>query len=404
MKHITRIFCILTVLAMLVIPVLADPDENITTPESCDHTFGPWTNAGDSHTQSCTKCGAVNTAAHSWISGAVTVQPTCSTEGEQTSTCSACSASTTQKLSPTGVHTLTGITSAGNDLHTGTCTACSQQISQPHTWNSGTTVKNATCQEPGEKSYTCTSCQQTKTEVTERLTTHNWTNWTRVDDTLHRRKCADCDIRENGEHSYKDVWVQDSENHYRECAACGDPSAPEAHIPGPEATATEPQLCTICAYVIAPATNHTHEFEDQWTANGEGHWYACAGCNERSAYTDHKFDNDCDEYCNICNYPRKITHTFAEGWLAVSKGHYHQCTVCDYVQDEAAHTPGPAATATTAQTCTECGYEIAPALGQQQTTSTQKTNKKESMPWWGAVLIALGAAALIPVIHRIQGD
>ena len=46
-------------------------------------------------------------------------------------------------------------------------------------------------------------------------------------------------------------------------------------------------------------------------------------------------------------------------------GHAHTCKTagCTSKADFAAHTPGAAATETTAQTCTECGFEIAPALG-----------------------------------------
>jgi hypothetical protein len=51
-------------------------------------------------------------------------------------------------------------------------------------------------------------------------------------------------------------------------------------------------------------------------------------------------------------------------------------------QEEAAHEPGAAATETTAQTCTICGYEIAPALGAKETepATTPSTPNEETKP------------------------
>lgn len=44
-------------------------------------------------------------------------------------------------------------------------------------------------------------------------------------------------------------------------------------------------------------------------------------------------------------------------------GHAHKCSNCDVHDAVQEHTPGAAATETTPQTCTVCGYEIAPATG-----------------------------------------
>ncbi len=59
------------------------------------------------------------------------------------------------------------------------------------------------------------------------------------------------------------------------------------------------------------------------------------------------------------------THTFESGWTSDSTGHWHKAT-CEHTGEKggfAAHTPGAAATATTPQTCTVCGYAITPATG-----------------------------------------
>lgn len=59
------------------------------------------------------------------------------------------------------------------------------------------------------------------------------------------------------------------------------------------------------------------------------------------------------------------THTADESrWLSDSSDHWHKCSTCDenVKLDSAAHTAGAEATETSPQTCTICGYEIAPKL------------------------------------------
>lgn len=56
------------------------------------------------------------------------------------------------------------------------------------------------------------------------------------------------------------------------------------------------------------------------------------------------------------------THSYGADWMTDSTGHWHECS-CGDKKDFAAHTPGAAATETTPQTCTVCGYVIKPATG-----------------------------------------
>ena len=56
------------------------------------------------------------------------------------------------------------------------------------------------------------------------------------------------------------------------------------------------------------------------------------------------------------------THSYKSGWSKDGTNHWHECSVCQNKKDLAAHTPGAAATETTAQTCTTCGYVIREAV------------------------------------------
>jgi len=56
------------------------------------------------------------------------------------------------------------------------------------------------------------------------------------------------------------------------------------------------------------------------------------------------------------------THAFGTAWIKDAANHWKECD-CGEKDGLAAHTPGAAATCTTAQTCTICSAELAPAIG-----------------------------------------
>ena len=92
---------------------------------------------------------------------------------------------------------------------------------------------------------------------------------------------------------------------------------------------------------------------------GSTYWYDCAVCDAVSdrAY----FDNG-----------RVGDHAFAEKWSQGNEnGHWHACKYCDAHDTAKAHTPGKPATEQTPQTCTVCGYELAPALEEKPKTETE---------------------------------
>lgn len=95
--------------------------------------------------------------------------------------------------------------------------------------------------------------------------------------------------------------------------------------------------------------------------------YTCACGATKSvpiAAKGHAWDNACDTKCNNnCGTTRAASHKYKTTWSSDGKNHWHECSTCGSKKDSAAHTPGAAATETTAQTCTVCSYVIQPALG-----------------------------------------
>ena len=74
-----------------------------------------------------------------------------------------------------------------------------------------------------------------------------------------------------------------------------------------------------------------------------------------------------------------------------AEGHAHECQNCDAHDAVQPHTPGAAATATTPQTCTACGYIIAPATGIESGTVTPEVKPGANAP---ATSISTSAAEL----------
>jgi len=70
------------------------------------------------------------------------------------------------------------------------------------------------------------------------------------------------------------------------CTLCGEESKSEEHIPGPEATEEEAQLCTICGFELAPEKEHIHKGEGDWLTYAENHWQVCA-CGEETEKEAH---------------------------------------------------------------------------------------------------------------------
>ena len=72
------------------------------------------------------------------------------------------------------------------------------------------------------------------------------------------------------------------------CSRCGAIDEVQDHIPDRDApTETEAQLCTVCGYVIAPATEHTHTSSDEWSYDENQHWHKCTGCEAKLEVADH---------------------------------------------------------------------------------------------------------------------
>ncbi len=142
-------------------------------PESHKHSYGTeWKFDSNNHWHECS-CGEKSgTAAHTWDSGTVTVQPTTDKEGEKTFTCTVCGKTKTEtlgKLPPSHKHSYGTEWKSDNSNHWHECSCGEKSGTAAHTWDSGTVTVQPTTDKEGEKTFTCTVCGRTRTETLDKL-------------------------------------------------------------------------------------------------------------------------------------------------------------------------------------------------------------------------------------------
>ena len=265
----------------------------------------------------CTKCSysyssTISALGHDYGSYVTTTEPTCTEAGVETATCSRCTSTTSRAVSALG-HYWESESVSSTSLYCSdtrsTCTRCSEVIYEStgtssrdrHTYTSHVTSQ-ATCTSTGRRQYTCTKCSYSYSSTISALG-HDLEE--------HNAKAPTC--TEIGWNAYETCSRCDYTT-YEEIEATG-------HTPGAAATCTTAQTCTVCGTVLAEALGH--DIEE----------------HEAKAPT-------CTEI----------------GWNA-----YETCSRCNYTTYEeieaTGHTPGAAATCTTAQTCSVCSTVLAEALG-----------------------------------------
>ncbi len=148
------------------------------------------------------------------------------------------------------------------------------------------------------------------------------------------------------EHTFPATWSQgDANKHKKVCTTPGCGKVLEEAHDWDEGTPVEKATCT--------------------KAGKEK--FKCLVCEyektEDIPALNHAWSNACDTVCNNdSSHTRTVNHQYKTAWSSDKNGHWHQCQICGNKKDQAAHTPGPAATEQAAQTCTVCKYEIAPQL------------------------------------------
>jgi len=208
-------------------------------------------------------------------------------------------------------------------------------------------------------------------------------------------------------HKEEGTWSYNGTHHYKKCVTCKEviPGTNAAHTPGPEATETAPQKCTVCGFVITPAKNHKHDLtkvpEVPATCTQEGNieYYFCTGCND--CFTDAEAKNKIPDTMSVMVSP--LGHTPSEAWGIDEAYHWRVCSTCDQVLEETKMQHDA-----TEGKCATCGYTIGQEIVPTETTpapvqpGVQEEKPSGTAPWIIAVVVGvvcfgagIGAAVII---------
>lgn len=283
-------------------------------------------------------------------SGAYTISGTPNmTAGGESVSCSTNSVTVTVSCA----HQHVEWTKVNDNQHQSLCRKCQEPKIEDHSWDEGVANPGPGCDTPGTIVYHCLLCNAPKSENVDPIG-HRYDN--DCDTTCNNG----CGTTRTVSHNY--VLATDKEYHWYKCS-CGElkPGSRQKHTPGPAATETSAQLCTVCEYEIAPILAHVHDVGEVWVSDGQSHWRRCTkkGCQYVEQKKKHDYDDNCDVSCNTCNYIRNdAPHNFGQELKANADGHWQVCTKCGAKSEMMDHVPGPEATETTAQICTECNIVL----------------------------------------------
>ena len=166
----------------------------------------------------------------------------------------------------------------------------------------------------------------------------------------------------------------------------------EARVNGRVASASIDYGTVLFVKFTFPALEdtHTHSYMD-WSWNSGQHYKNCTGCDEIFFLESHKggvATCQSNGKCTVCGFEYILSgeeYHVPDTSKWVARGdqyHYHPCKLCGAHCDAQDHTPGPEATDTTAQTCTDCGYVIQPAKNH--------IHELQYMPYVAATCLATG--------------
>ncbi len=188
------------------------------------------------------------------------------------------------------------------------------------------------------------------------------------------------------------VWTTDGTSHWHVCGYCGA-EVDKAEHSGGTANCMNKAVCSVCStpYGEKDSANHANK-ATEWTSDSTGHWHVCdCGKVDFAAHVSSGAATETTaENCTICGYviapaTGHINHTpDTTKWLYDSTSHWQKCIGCEEKLNVEAHVSSGAATETTAETCTICGYVMSPASSSPDEPNIPIVPPSSDRPGWGA--------------------
>ena len=371
--------------------------------------------------QRCTVCDTVLVAPLGHAYEEHTVEPTCTAQGYTAHTCSLCEHTYYDGFTPAKGHTPGDAATCTSPQF---CTVCGGLLEDALGHEYTHTVTEPTCTAVGYTTHACTRCdhvyRDSYTDVREHTPGAEATctkpqlcevcgkllndavGHTEGDapTCVTDQTCTVCGqiLAQRLGHNYlSTVTLQPTCTEQgimtHSCSRCKDSYtrsiAPSGHVPGPEASCTEAQICTVCNTLLADRLGHSYTARTvNPTCDRRGYTlHECSRCG--SAYMDTMVpakghtpgeEATCTEAqtCTVCFtvLADKLGHEYEDAVTAATcleQGYTtHTCTRCNHTylsdfREALGHKAGAQATCTAAQTCTRCAALLADKLGHSYT-------------------------------------
>ena len=346
---------------------------------------------GTNHKCSCS-CGYAKNVAHTWNTGAITTQPTCTTTGVKTYTCTACNATKTESVAAKGHTEVKDAAIAATCTTTGKtegshCSVCNAvikaQTTVAATGHSYTykATKNPTTSATGTLTGTCSKCSGTTTVTLPKLNTTDYTKTV--------TKAATCTATGTDTYKWK-TTTYGSFSFTATTAAKGHTEVKDAAVAATCTTAgkTEGSHCSVCNAVIKAQTtvaatghNYTYKATKNPTTSATGTLTGtCSRCSGTTTVTLPKL-NTTDYTKTVTKAPTCTeTGTDTYKWNTTTYGTFSftattAATGHSYTY-KATKNPSTSAAGTLTGTCSKCSGTTTVTLPKLNTTDYTKTVTK----------------------------
>ena len=305
------------------------------TADSLTHSYGSWSDNGDSHVKTCSNCGMVTTEGHFFGDWNIGVK-------EHSHQCLICGSIKSEE------HSFGSWTKNDNTYHIHSCGICGASESAEHLFNKFESTDSEThkgiCEDCGyaeqfshnfgdftplDETYHTKSCGECGYSENYE---HNFGEWTTSDSGTHSRQCVDCGYTESSDHSFGDWTFVDENVHSRVCADCGQTVEAEHNFT--EFTSSDDEkhsmICKDCGYIVDLA----HDFSEWSYYDEQQHSKTCADCN-MTLYGDHNFgewtvseNGTHSRQCVDCGYTESSDHSFGDWTFVDENVHSRVCADC----------------------------------------------------------------------------
>ncbi len=305
--------------------------------DSLTHSYGSWSDNGDSHIKTCYYCGDIKSEDHSFDEWNIGVK-------EHSHQCLICGGIKSEE------HSFGNWTENGNTYHIHSCKICGTSESAEHLFS--------IFERSSSEKHTgiCESCGYTE------QFSHKFGNFTYLDETSHIKSCEECGYSENYEHNFGEWTIADENSHTRTCVDCGYIET-LTHSYGDWETSgndSHSRKCNDCGYI----ENVAHSFGEWIFVDENVHSRICADCGQL-VEAEHDFtefsSSDKESHskiCKDCGYSVDLVHDFGEWVTDDEHSHTRTCVDCGYTET-LTHSYGDWETSgddSHSRKCNDCGY------------------------------------------------